>query len=322
MRGHRRLSRPVGRGAASLCIAAWSLAGSASPLHAEPAAPPAEPRAMAEYQSSSLAAFVDFGYGASAVGDTLLGDLGAEHFGVQSFRGRALLLQWDALVAVRAGILGNTHPYTPLTGPRTLVSVEAGYRWLPERRWSFYTGAGLSGDFALLTRPGTDVTQLRTLNDMDGVGGRTADGAVRLDAGVSLLDGARSLLLVAFFQEGLRAPGIYTRGAAFAEGGVAARFDLAFRLTASLEALAGQTGAVADASLGSTDRTIYAGISAMVRRSFSHGMWVAAAGGYSRELDHRAYPGSGRSYDTASAPSFDARFFYAVPIGGPRGPKP
>ena len=57
-------------------------------------------------------------------------------------------------------------------GARALTSVEAGGRWLPKRRWSFYTGAGFSGDFSLMTRPGTDIVQLRTLNDVDGVGGR------------------------------------------------------------------------------------------------------------------------------------------------------
>ena len=189
------------------------------------------------------------------------------------------------LFAARGGILGNEHPYTPLVGAGTSTSVEAGYRWHSERRWSFYTGVGAGGDFALMTRPGTNIVQLRTLNDMDGVGGRTADGAIRLDAGISLLDGPRSLLVVAFYQEALRAPGIYTPGAAFAEGGVAARFDLAWSLTASLAALGGRTGVTADASLGTTNRSIYAGISADVRKIFGNGMWIAVAGGYSREFE-------------------------------------
>jgi hypothetical protein len=205
-------------------------------------------------------------------------------------------------------------------GPRTLASVEAGYRWFSERRWSIYTGAGLRGDFSFLTVPGKDVTQLRTVNGLDGVGGRTADGALRVDAGASLLDGARSLLVVAFFQEALRAPGIYTRGAAFAEGGVAARFDLANRLTAYLEALAGQTGTIVDAALGTTDRTTYAGFSGVVRYIFANGMWLAVTGGYSREFDHVVYSGSATAYDTATPPTFEARAFYAVPLPG--GPTP
>ncbi len=301
---------------ASFGVAAWCLLGSASALHAEPASSPAE------YRSGSLAAFVDFGYGSSAVGDTLLGDLGAEFWGIQSLRGRALLLEWDTLFAARGGVLGNTHPYTPLVGARTQASFEAGARWAPERRWSFYTGAALAGDFSALTRPGTDIEALRTLNDSDGVGGRVASAAFRLDAGVSLLHGAQSLLVVGFFQEALDAPGAYVPGAAFAEGGVALRFDLAWSLDASLEALAGRTGAVADAALGTTDQTIVAGFSARVRKIFSSGMSIAVAGDYSREIEHRSYTGSAGSYDTASPPTFDATLFYAVPIGGPRGQEP
>ena len=56
---------------------------------------------------------------------------------------------------------------------------------------------------------------------------------------LSLLDGRRSFLLVGLFQEALIAPGIYSNGGSFTEGGLAARFDLWHRLTASLEVVAG-----------------------------------------------------------------------------------
>jgi hypothetical protein len=113
----------------------------------------------------------------------------------------------------------------------------------------------------------------------------------------------------------LRAPGIYTRGAVFSEGGVAARFDLANSFTAYLEALAGQTDASAGAALGVTDRTTIAGFSGVVRKTFGNGMWLAVTGGYHREFDHVVYSGSGAAYDTASPPTFEARLFYAVPLG-------
>jgi hypothetical protein len=298
--GVRRRSRRSRR-LASLCVAAGSLAGFVRPLHAE------------EYRSHSLDAIASLGYGASAVGRSLLGDLGAQFFGIQSFRDRALLVAWDTLFAVRGGVLGNEHPFTPLVGPRTLLSVASGYRWLPERHWSFYTGAGVSGDVALLTRPGTDIVQLRTVNRVDGVGGRTADSTVRADAGVSLLDGARSLLLVAFFQEALTAPGFYTRGTAFREGGIAARFDLAYSLMASVEVRAGQTGTIPDAALGLTDKTTMAGFFGVVRKKFGRWTWLAVTGGYSREFVRVAF--AGNIYRTATPPTSEARLFYAVPLG-------
>src|SRR5271170_8159988 len=119
--GRRGWSRRLARCSAWLCSTAWSLSGGASTLQAsppDPPRPPAEAATTPEYESGSLAAIVDFGYGSSAVGDTLLGDVGAESFGIRSFLGRALLAQWDTLFAARGGILGNEHPYTPLLGAR------------------------------------------------------------------------------------------------------------------------------------------------------------------------------------------------------------
>src|SRR6185312_2680605 len=189
---------------------------------------------------------------------------------------------WDTLFAARGGVLGNTHPYTPLVGARTQASFEAGARWVPQARWSFYTGAALAGDCSAMTRPGTDIVELRTLNDLDGVGGRVADATLRLDAGASMLDGARSLLLVAFVQGEARAPGIYTPGMGLGELGVAARFDLAWSVDAWIEAHAGRSGPVEEPSLGTIDQATVGSFSAQVRKLFSNGMWIAVAGGSSR----------------------------------------
>ena len=154
------------------------------------------------------------------------------------------------------------------------------------------------------------------------MGGRTAQAAVRVDAGVSLLDGARSLLVVGFFQEALRAPGYLRprRGVRRGRRRRALRSRVEPRRLAGGARRAHRPGA--DASLGTTDQAAYAGISASVRKIFSSGMWIAVAGGYSREFDHLTYTGSAVSYDTASAPTFAATLFYAVPIGGPGGPRP
>jgi hypothetical protein len=287
------------------------------------AAQSSTPAATAEYRSVSLGPILDFGFGSSAVGQSLLGDLGGQYVGIQSFRGRRLLVQWDTLLAARGGILGNTLPYTPLAGARTLASVEAGYRWHHRRELSLYTGGRLGGELAILTRPGTAITDLDRLNDMAGVGGVVARGLVRADVGLSLLRGHHSVLLVAFFQEGLRAPWGHTPGAAFAEGGIAARYDLSRTLTATVEALGGAGPKSTTPALDTTDQTAYVELSALVRGIFRNGMWLAASGSYGREFDHRVYQASGRVFDTLSAPSFSIALAYGVEVdprrrkGGP-----
>jgi hypothetical protein len=317
--GHSRL---VGNGSsrfrAWLGLALLGFAAAAAPgygqsVHAE-APPPAAPPERVEFDSVLVGALLDFGYGSAAVGDSLLGDLGAEYVGIRTFRDRAWLLQWDALLAARGGLLGNTRPYTGLAGMRTVADGEIGYRWLRARTLSPYTGARVDGELIVMTRPGTSLSDLDRLNNLDGVAGVSAHGALRIDAGLSLLDGARSLVVVGFFQEALRAPGVYTPGAAFAEGGVGARFDLRRRLTASLELSAGQSPTSTQAALGTSDQTTIVELSALVRFVLRSGVWLQAAGGYSREFDRRTYQSSPLTYQTASAPSFDVTLALGVSL--------
>jgi hypothetical protein len=272
------------------------------------------PATDVEYRSVSVGPILDFGYGSSAVGQSLLGDLGGQYLGIQSFRGRRLLVQWDASLAARGGILGNTLPYTPLAGVHTAAMAEAGYRWQPTRALSLYTGGRLDGELAILTRPGTALSDLDRLNDMAGVGGVVARLAPRADIGLSLLRGLHSVLLVAFFQESLRAPWGHTPGAAFAEGGVMARYDLSRTLTAILEALGGAAPKSSTPALDTTDQTAHVEVSALVRGIFRNGMWLAVSGGFGRDFDHRVYQASGRAYDTANAPSFSVALAYGVEV--------
>ncbi len=256
----------------------------------------------------------DFGFGSSAVGFALLGELGAEATGIHTWRDRQLLLQWDALLAARGGALGNTYPLTTLLGGVGAGFVEAGYRLQHRARWSFYAGGRLSGDLSILPRPGSSLAELNSLNNLDGVGGLSAHGAIRVAAGASFLDGKRSLLLTAFFQEEGRARAVYTPGDAFAEGGIAGRFDLADRLTASVEVRAGRGLVSTESALATTDQTTYVAFTALLRWVFRDGVWLALSGDLSRQFDHRIYTSTGNTYNTADAPAFDLQLTCGVPF--------
>jgi hypothetical protein len=261
-----------------------------------------------------VGAVFGLGYGSSAVGLSLLFDLGAELVGIRTFHQRAWLAQWDGLIVARAGLLGNTIPYTPLAGLDTLASGEIGYRWTRDRQLSPYSGAALGGELSILTRPGTAVSELGTLNNLDGVGGLSVRGHFRIDVGLSYLDDKRSLLLVGLFQEALFAPGIYTNGISFTEGGLAARFDICRRLTASLELLAGRSPLISQTPLSTSVETTHVELTALVRKLFRDVAWLQLSGGFSRDFDRRTYDGSPNVYRTASAPAFNINLAVGVSL--------
>jgi hypothetical protein len=259
-----------------------------------------------EFRNLAIGAVLGFGYGSSAVGDSLLGDLGAEVVGIRSFHGRAWLAQWDGAITARGGLLGNTIPYTWLAGLDTLATGEVGYRFMPSRRASLYSGAGLGGELSVLTRPGSALSQLKTLNDLDGVGGLGVRGRLRVDVGLSFLDEARSLLLFA--------PGSYTTGTSFTEGGVAVRFDTRRRLTLSLEVAAGRSPVESDVALATRAQTTRVELSALVRKLFRERVWLALGGAFSRDYDRRSYSGSAIVYRTASAPAFNVNLVLGISL--------
>jgi hypothetical protein len=267
-----------------------------------------------EYRNISLGAIADIAYGSSSGGDSILGQLGAEYVGIQTFRDRSLLVQWDTFLAARGGIVGNTLPFTSIAGGHTYANVEAGYRFQRHHRFSFYMGGRLNGDLSVMTHPGTSIGNLDTLNDANGVLGVDATGLIRADLGVSMLSGKYSLVLVAFFQEAASAPDIYTSGSAFSEGGVAARFDITRKLTASLEAFAGRGATSTQAALDTTVQNSYAEISGLVRGNFRNGIWLALSGLYGRQFEHRVYRASMTTYDTASAPEFNISLLLGIPF--------
>jgi hypothetical protein len=255
--------------------------------------------------------------GTSVVGDDLMLQLGAETLGVRSFRGRRWLLHWEALLAMKGGYLANEHPFLPLLGGYGRASGELGYRFRSARPWSGYVGVRAEGDLQAMASPGVPADALNTLNDSDGFGGITAHVGVRLDGGASFLDARRSLLLVAFVQEAIRTAEIHTGGAAFLEGGLAARLDIVAGWNAAIALAWGKTPAQADGSLALTDQATHEEVSAGVRRIFANRWWLGVALSASQDSDHLAYA-AGRAFDTTTAPTLSFAVVVGLPLGAQR----
>lgn len=266
-----------------------------------------------DLDSVARGAIFDTSIGTSMVGDTLMAELGGESAGIRSLRRGAWLLQWDALLAAKAGYHANQNPYLFLVGAHALAWAEGGARFLPSRTWSPYVGLRLANEAQIMGHPGIPLSDLERLNAVDGVGGVNERALVRVDGGASFLDPLHSLLLVGFVQEAFRAPTLHARGQAFTELGLAVRFDLSRSVMASLEGVWGVTPARATAP-GLSDRTTHAGVSATFRKIFKNGMWIAAALSVERDTDHLAYAASGAVFDTANAPTFGFTLLYGLSL--------
>lgn len=288
-------------------------------LHKSALAEPAslESTAPVTFDSAVQGAIVDAGIGTSADGDTLMFEVGGEWAGVKTFRDGSWLLQWDALLAGRGGYLANQHPYFFLIGGKELAWAEAGYRFSGSGRWSPYLGGRLGNDARIMAHPGLALSAFDTVNNADRVGGDGASGLIRVDVGASFLDAQRSLLLVAFVEEALRAREINTGGQALAGVGIAARFDIAHSVATSVEIIRGVTPTRTDQLRGSTDQTTRTGGAAAFRKVFHNQMWFGASVFLERDTDHIVYAASAASaatYNTASAPWFGMTVLYGLPL--------
>lgn len=243
------------------------------------------------------------------VGDALMGELGGQWGGLRVLRNDTWVLQWETLVAIKAGWLGNEHPFLFLAGPHASAWVEVGRRFRSWRRFSPYVGLRLAGDAQWLGSP--DVASLDAINSVDGVGGIVARGAARLAVGNAYFDEARSFIVAPFIQEELDAPELHTQSLAFTEMGIEVRYDLPRSLTASFDGLCGLTFDRHDASLGTSDSTMRCGLVATFRKIFGNGMWLGASLSFQRDTDHLVYA-SGGTYETADAPVFQFALTYGV----------
>jgi hypothetical protein len=275
--------------------------------------------------SSSLARAFDnvtkgvmasFGFGTSAVGDTLMGEVGGDWLGLRVARDRHFVMQWDVYLALRGGYLGNQHPYLFLIGPHALSWFDAGWRFDSRKGFSPFIDARIGGDVSVLGNP--DVPRLNEINAVDGVGGIAARGFARIGGGNAYVDDKRMVLLVVGAEEMLQAQQINTPSYAFTGGFLSLRVDVPRSVTATLEG--GFDGAFArhDALRGTSDATTRAWIGASLRKILKNGMWLGGAVSYEQMMDHVVYEARQTTFDTADAPRFSVSLFVGVPIGGQR----
>ncbi len=267
------------------------------------------------FDSGSQGAIVDLGVGTTPVGDFLLGELGGQSAGLKATRDRRWLLQWDGLAGFKGGTLAAAHPYTMLLGGHAGGFFEPGYRFEPQSPWSWYLGLRLAGDFQLLLPPDKSLSELDTVNNIDGVGDLNLSGALRLAFGTSLLDGAHSLVVALFVQESGRVGETNLKGAAFTDLGLEARFDLARSLMLSAEALWGQTPTATNTVQLLTDETRHWAVQATLRKIFSSSMWFGAAAGYTVEGDTVTYEAPAATFETTNAPTFSLTLLYGFALG-------
>lgn len=275
----------------------------------------AAPASAVAFDSVSQGATLDVSLGTTPVGDLLMGELGGQSVGITSLGGGKWLLQWDGLVGFKAGELAAAHPYTTLLGGHGRAFAEGGYRFEPESPWSLYVGARMGGDLQIMVPPGKSLSELDTINNIDGVGNVNVSGALRVVAGASLLTSEHSLLLGAFVQEAGRLAETNLRGAAFTEVGLALRFDIARELMLSAEAAWGRTPSQTVPALGLSDQTTNKEFTASVRKIFSNGMWLHTAVSYAVETDATTYAASATTYSTANAANFGLTILYGFPLG-------
>ena len=272
----------------------------------------AQPSVARRFDSVARGAVFDTAIGTSMVGDTLMAQLGGQSAGLHLTRGM-WLLQWDVLVAAKAGYLANQNPYLFLVGVHALAWAEGGARFAPSRSWSPYGGLRLANEAQLMGHLGGPRSDFERTNAVDGVGGVSERASFRVAAGMSFLEGRDSLLLVLFAQEALRAPTVHTQGLAFTEVGLGARFDLSRSFMASLEGVWGVTPARTMVP-ARTDRTTHLGLSATLRKIFKNGMWLGASVSLDRDSDHAVDAETGTVFDTANAPTFAFALLYGLPL--------
>ena len=247
-------------------------------------------------------------FGAGSAGDTLMAQVGAAWAALRVYDG-AWLVQWDLLVALRAGYLGNEHPYAFLVGPHASSWIEGGYRFKSARRFSPYVGARLSGDASYLGA--TSGPPLADTNIGTDVAGPVARGAVRIGAGSAYLDEGRAFVATLFVQEAIDGAQLHADARAFTEGGVSLRFDVAGSLMTSLDGFCGATFARDDALRGTTTTTTRCGLAALARKVFRNGMWLGASLSLEHDTDRVSYTG-GMTYDTGEPPAFGVALSYGV----------
>ncbi len=264
------------------------------------------------YENVARGAFIDGSFSTSAAGDAIMGELGGEYAGIRFSRDLRTVMQWDVLVALKSGVLGNEHPYLFLIGTRALAFVEGGFllRHKQDSAFNGYIGARVSGALQILANP--DVGRFDEINAADGTGGSDARAAFRVNVGSAWVHRPTSFFSTLFFQEELQAPTTNFPSYAFSELGVALRFDIEKSVMATLEGLVGFSQTHTNA-LGGSDQTTRIGASGSFRKFFAHGMWIGLSVSIERDSDQVSYGGAS-AFDTADAPALSAMLSYGLPL--------
>jgi hypothetical protein len=260
--------------------------------------------------------FLSGSFGTSSVGDALLAQVGANISGIRSQDERRWLLMWDVFGSGMFGLIGNQHPFLTVLGVRGSATAELGRRIWNDRAWSPYVGGRIGGDMRILEHPGLAAGALETINDSSA--GVIAHGLARIDAGMSMLDDRRSLLLVLFVQEALQARTVTQPMFAFTQLGLGARFDLARSVMVEIDGAWGVTPNRTDSARGTSDQTTRASLSGNFRKIFANGIWLGLTASIARDTDTITYAASKTTYGTGNAPTVEAALWLGWSFGGPK----
>jgi hypothetical protein len=294
-----------------MCPLALLLAGSLAAAPSPAAEPPPPDQ---EYRDASYGAQLNGGVGMGPVGNQAFAEVGGQSYGLRSYEQR-WLLQWDGFVGAKGGFLANADPALFWVGGRGGGGGELGHRFQAANAWSFYTGGRLGGNLQVLGHPALPFSALSTINPSDGFGGVAADAVVRAMVGLSYLDSARSLLVVAFIQEAFRAPGVVYPGSAITEGGVRVRFDVARIFSGSLEGHAGVSPVITNQPLAVTNQTLHLEVAAMARMTFANGVFIGVSASVARDSHHVVFLETATTYVSTYAPVLNAALSFGIPVG-------
>jgi hypothetical protein len=243
-------------------------------------------------------------------------ELGAELRGWRTLRQEAWVVRWQGGAVGRGGKLANEHPFLLLLGGDERLAVSAGRRFQPANTWSPYVGLSADQEARWLGHPGLSPSALDTVNNVDGVGGLGLEGTLRLESGLSLLDGQHALLVTAFVGEQAQRAQINLPAFAFTTLGVSARLDTRGGLTAEADAWWGTTPVRHDAARGFRDRTARTALAGLVRHTLGAHMWLSLASSWTRDTDRITYDPGDLVLHTVDAPTFTVTAAWGWTLGG------
>jgi len=281
-----------------------------------PVATPLSPTSKGTWAPSTWGARLTGGIGTATAGDWLMFELGAELRGWRTLRQDVWLLRWQGWAVGRGGQLADQHPFLWLLGGDEHLAVSAGRRFQPDHTWSPYLGLYADEDARWLWHPGLSPSSLDTVNNVDGVGGFGLAGTLRLEGGLSLVDGQHALLLTALVGEQAQRAQINLPAFAFTTLGGAARFDTHGGFSAEVEVWWGATPVRHDVARGFHDRTTRTQAAALLRHTVGARMWLSLASSWTRDEDRLTYDPGNVVLHTADAPTFTLTAACGWTLGG------